>query len=104
MQLTPSQSGRKAMSTLARFTSGIRRTRQWWMTVMTAALCLLGQGAFAQADATAASLREKYQSLTQQLAQNQFQRPLYLESQELPSALNGNIYGVVNYPFAMVNA
>ncbi|WP_343669238.1 hypothetical protein [Paraburkholderia heleia] len=91
------------MSTLARFTSGIRRTRLWWMAAMTAALCLLGQGAFAQADASAASLREKYQSLTQQLAQNPFQRPLYLESQELPSALKGDIYGLVNFPFATVN-
>ncbi|MEM5398886.1 hypothetical protein [Paraburkholderia unamae] len=91
------------MSTLAQFTSGLRCSRRWWMAVMTAALCLLGQGAFAQADARATSLREKYQSLTQQLAQNQFQRPLYLESQESPSALKGDIYGVVNFPFTTVN-
>jgi hypothetical protein len=70
---------------------------------MTAVLCLLCQSAFAQADSRAASLREKYLSLTQQLAQNQFQRPLYLESQELPSALKGDIYGVLNFPFAKVS-
>jgi hypothetical protein len=92
------------MSTHAKSPAGNRRTRQWWMAVMTAMLCFLGQSVFSQADDGAASLRDKYQSLTQQLAQNQFERPLYLESQELPSALNGNIYGVVNYPFAMVNA
>ncbi|WP_375542245.1 hypothetical protein [Paraburkholderia sp. CNPSo 3274] len=73
------------------------------MAVITAALCFLVQSAFAQADDRATGLREKYQNLTQQLAQNQFQRPLYLESQELPSALKGDIYGVVNFPFAMVN-
>ncbi|MEM5310883.1 hypothetical protein [Paraburkholderia sp. JHI869] len=66
-------------------------------------LCFLGQSVFAQADDRAASLREKYQSLTQQLAENQFQRPLFLESQELPSALKGDIYGVVSFPFAKVS-
>src|SRR5579864_1724179 len=99
-----SQSRRSAMSTHANPPAGNRRPRQWWMAVMTAMLCFLSQSVFSQADDGAASLRDKYQSLTQQLAQNQFERPLYLESQELPSALNGNIYGVVNYPFAMVNA
>nr|WP_256701895.1 hypothetical protein [Burkholderia sp. SRS-W-2-2016] len=69
----------------------------------TAMFCLLFQSAFTHAQDRAASLREKYQSLTQQLAQNQFQRPLYLESVELPSALDGNIYGVLNHPFALVS-
>lgn len=91
------------MSRLAKSPAGNRRTREWWMAVMIAMLCFLGQSVFSQADDRAASLRDRYQSLTQQLAQNQFERPLYLESQELPSALSGNIYGVVNYPFAMVN-
>lgn len=78
--------------------------RQWLMATMLAVYCCLFQSAFAQSADTAASLRDKYQSLTQQLAHNQFQRPLYLESQELPSALKGDIYGVVNYPFAKVNS
>jgi hypothetical protein len=73
-----------------------------WIVVMTAVFCLLCQSAFAQASDEAAALRDKYQSLTQQLAHNQFQRPLYLESQELRSALKGDIYGVLNYPFATV--
>jgi hypothetical protein len=73
------------------------------MAPILAALCCLCQSAFGQAADNAASLRDKYQSLTQQLAHNQFQRPLYLESQELPSALKGDIYGVLNYPFATVN-
>ncbi|MCX4147882.1 hypothetical protein PQR70_28175 [Paraburkholderia madseniana] len=70
---------------------------------MLAVFCRLCQSAFAQSADNAASLRNRYRSLTQQLAHNQFQRPLHLESQELPSALKGDIYGVVNYPFATVN-
>jgi len=92
------------MSRLARSPAGNRRPRQWWMVVLAAAFCFLCQSAFAQADDRAAGLRDKYQSLTQELAQNPFHRPLYLESQELPSALKGDIYGVVDFPFAMVNS
>jgi hypothetical protein len=89
------------MSRLAK--SAASNRSQWLMAAMLAVLCCLCQSAFAQAAGNAASLRDKYQSLTQQLAHNQFQRPLYLESQELPSALKGDIYGVLNYPFATVN-
>jgi hypothetical protein len=91
------------VSRLAKSPAGNQRARRWRMAVMAAVFSFLCQYTFAQADNGAAILRDKYQSLTQQLAQNQFQRPLYLESQELPSALDGNIYGVVNYPFAVVN-
>jgi hypothetical protein len=72
------------------------------MVVMSTVFCFLCQSAFAQTDDSAAGLRDKYQSLTQQLANNPFHRPLHLESQELPSALKGDIYGVLNYPFAVV--
>ncbi|HEX3382770.1 MAG TPA: hypothetical protein VHU21_23635 [Paraburkholderia sp.] len=72
------------------------------MVVMTALFCFLCHSAFAQTDDSAARLRDKYQSLTQQLANNQFHRPLYLESQELPSSLKGDIYGVLNHPFEVV--
>ncbi|EEA03844.1 putative signal peptide protein [Burkholderia sp. H160] len=91
------------MSRLARSPAGNQRARRWWMVMMTTVLCFLCQSTFAQAEDSAARLRDKYQSLTQQLAYNQFRRPLYLESQELPSALKGDIYGVVNYPFALVS-
>lgn len=80
-----------------------RWMRPWRMVVMMVVFCFLCQSAFAQADGQAASLRSKYRSLTQQFAHNPFQRPLYLESKELPSALNGDIYGVVNYPFTTVD-
>ncbi|WP_433705008.1 hypothetical protein [Paraburkholderia sacchari] len=91
------------MSTHAQLPADNRRIQPWCMIVLTVVLCFLCLSAFAQADGRAASLRSKYQSLTQQLAHNPFQRPLYLESRELPSALNGEIYGVVNYPFKTVD-
>jgi hypothetical protein len=91
------------MGRLATLAAGNRRTLRWWFAALGAALCLLCQSSLAQAEDRAALLRDKYQSLTQQLAHNQFQRPLYLESVELPSALDGNIYGVLNHPFALVS-
>lgn len=91
------------MNRLVKAMAGSLCKRAWCTVVMTALFCFLGQSAFAQTDDRAANLREKYQSLTQQLAHNPFQRPLYLESQELPSALKGDIYGVVSFPFAVVS-
>ncbi|SOE98087.1 hypothetical protein SAMN05446635_6048 [Burkholderia sp. OK233] len=91
------------MGSPARSPAGNWSARQCLIATMLAVFCCLCQSAFAQSADNAASLRNRYQSLTQQLAHNQFQRPLYLESQELPSALKGDIYGVVNYPFATVN-
>jgi len=51
----------------------------------------------------ALALRDKYTSLTSQLKTNQFKRPLYLESSESPTSLKGDIYAVLDYPFASVN-
>ncbi|WP_408534781.1 hypothetical protein [Paraburkholderia fungorum] len=91
------------MGRLVRSPAGNQSARKWLMVAILAVFCCLCQSAFAQAADNAVSLRDKYQSLTQQLTHNQFQRPLYLESQELPSALKGEIYGVLNYPFTTVN-
>ena len=55
-------------------------------------------------DISAAPLRAKYAELSQQLMHNQFQRPLYLDSAESSHDLKGEIYAVVDYPFAAVNA
>jgi hypothetical protein len=66
-------------------------------------VCWLCHGLLALGADDASSLRDKYQSLAQQLEHNQFQRPLYLESAESPSALKGDIYAVVDYPFATVS-
>lgn len=53
---------------------------------------------------SAAMLRVKYAELDEQLSHNQFKRPLYLDSVESPSHLKGDIYALVAYPFATVNA
>ncbi|HYN55307.1 MAG TPA: hypothetical protein VES38_11460 [Methylotenera sp.] len=55
------------------------------------------------ADNSAKALRAKYTELTQELKNNQFKRPLYLISEESPNNLKGEIYAVVNHPFAKVN-
>ena len=49
-----------------------------------------------------AALRAKYASLQDALAHNPFQRPLVLESQESDDRLAGDIYAVVEHPFAQV--
>jgi len=49
-------------------------------------------------------LRAKYTELGKQLRNNQFQRALYLDSVESSTNLKGEIYAVVDYPFATVNA
>jgi hypothetical protein len=52
----------------------------------------------------ALALRTKFESLQQQLARNQFQRPLYLVSGDTPNSVTGDIYAVVNMSFATAGA
>lgn len=54
-------------------------------------------------DISAMALRAKYTELGKQLLNNQFQRALYLNSMESSHDLKGEIYAVVDYPFATVN-
>lgn len=46
-----------------------------------------------------ASLRAKYLALQDQLRDNQFRRPLYLQSSEGPAKVAGEIYALINSPF-----
>jgi hypothetical protein len=48
-------------------------------------------------------LREKHGSLGPVLVDNPFKGPLYLESKESPRTLQGDVYAVVDYPFASVS-
>ena len=50
----------------------------------------------------AASLKSRHAALRGELASNQFQRPLYLESNQTPGGLKGSIYALVEQPFAVV--
>lgn len=66
-------------------------------------LCMLAYASLAQAqDAT--SLQAKYTALHQQLSNNQFQRPLYLQSSEGSGELQGDVYAVMAQPYAVVGA
>jgi len=58
----------------------------------------------AKAENNAKALKAKYTELASQLNNNQFKRPLYLNSAETSDNLKGEIYAVVNHPFAKVNA
>ena len=71
------------------------------------ALLCAGVGIAHAGDADAnspGSLRAKYGALRDRLSHNQFQRPLYLDSSETPGGVTGDIYSLVDYPFATVGA
>ncbi|KVD96332.1 hypothetical protein WS63_32700 [Burkholderia stagnalis] len=51
----------------------------------------------------AAALRDRYGDLAEQLKRNPFHRPLYLESSEANSSVKGDIYAVMDYPYAVVS-
>ncbi|AOJ76943.1 hypothetical protein [Burkholderia ubonensis] len=78
-----------------------RRVRRAWAACI-AMLCV-GWSALSFGADGAAALLDRYHSLGEQLKHNAFHRPLYLESSEASSSLKGDIYAVVDYPFALVN-
>ena len=65
--------------------------------------------AWAQAPAPTASvdglaqLRAQHQALAGSLAHNDFGRPLALQSEEEPRRVSGDVYAVLDYPFATVS-
>lgn len=87
--------------TLHRHTAWLRPVTLLALMATMAGLCL-SPGSHAADDAQ--GLRDKYQSVAPQLADNPFHRPLVLESTETPTMLKGDIYSVVDYPFATVNS
>ncbi len=52
----------------------------------------------------AASLRAEYGALRERLDHNQFHAPLYLNSQQSAERFEGDVYGVIDHPFATVGA
>jgi hypothetical protein len=78
-----------------------------WAPARLFALALLCAGSglahAGEADASLpASLRAKYAALQDRLKQNQFQKPLTLDSSETQGGVMGDMYALVNYPFATV--
>jgi len=53
---------------------------------------------------SAGSLRAKYAELRDQFSNNQFQKPLYLDSSESPDGVTGNVYALIDHPFATAAA
>jgi len=69
------------------------------------AACLALSAAFLPAAASAqdgAALRARHASLQDKFANNQFGRPLVLESVETSGDLKGDVYAVVDHPFPML--
>jgi hypothetical protein len=74
-----------------------------------AALLCMGAGAARADDAgtnsgPAATLSATYAALKDELSHNQFNRPLHLDSSEGPDGVRGEIFAIVNYPFATAGA
>jgi len=63
--------------------------------------CSLVAAPLAQAQ-DAAALRSRHVALADALSHNAFQRPLVLESSEPPGNLQGDVYALVEQPFAVV--
>lgn len=53
---------------------------------------------------TAGTLHAKYAELRGQLSNNQFGKPIYLESAELPDGVSGDIYALIDHPVAIAAA
>ena len=64
------------------------------------ALCARAAAPWAAAGQPAAELQARYLSLQEQLSHNAFQRPLFLDSTETADALKGDIYAVLDHPYA----
>jgi hypothetical protein len=66
--------------------------------------CLLGLAALnASAYSGPGDLRSKYGELREQLRNNNFQRPLHIDSSENGDTLNGDVYAVLDHSFAAVS-
>lgn len=73
--------------------------------VLFACIACVGLAPAAVADTnSAASLRARYTALATQSGPSQFQRPLYLDSVESSRSLKGDIFALVDYPFASVSS
>src|SRR5258706_2327110 len=79
---------------------GFRRALRWCAAAL-AGLSIAGSG-FASPPADA--LRNKQAALSEQLAHNAFERPLHLEPTQSSGGLKGDVYAIVEHPFATLDA
>ena len=76
-------------------------------TLLALALLCAGAGLAHADDADAnspESLRSRFAVLQDSLGHNEFHRPLALDSSETPDGVKGDMYALVDYPFATVSA
>ena len=75
------------------------------LALLAGAMAWAGVALAEPADAGASAvLKAKYEELRAKLEQNAFGRPLYLVSSEGSRELRGDVYAIVDYPFAKVSA
>jgi hypothetical protein len=74
-----------------------------FLTAAGAAVAAVAQGD-AAAGTGAAAMRARYEAIKPNLEQNQFGKPVFLESQDSGKDLHGEVYGVVEHPFDRVSA
>jgi len=72
------------------------------LAILLAACASFAWAAPADSD-SAAGLRAKYDEFQDKLAHNAYGRPLHLVSREGSNELRGDVYGIVNHPFARVD-
>lgn len=77
----------------------ITELARWMAGVGTAGLLALGTVA---AHADAGSLRSRYDELKPQLQSNSYGRPMVIQSAEGSNQLQGDVYAVLDYPYAKV--
>ncbi|MDI1275368.1 hypothetical protein [Polaromonas sp.] len=84
-------------------TQARKRSFSWQAAAgLIAATAFAGSAMAGSSDSSAAVLQARYTALAPQLARNEFQRPLVIESTEAANAVSGNAYAVINYPFSAV--
>ncbi|CAN5833548.1 hypothetical protein BH11PSE12_BH11PSE12_00370 [soil metagenome] len=82
----------------------LRKEKKLLLASLVSVCCVAMAQSEPAAGDTVQSMRDKYSAITPQLKQNQFSRPLVLESEEAESQLRGDVYAVVDYPLSVVNA
>lgn len=80
------------------------RRGAWMRALLCASALLLPMVAGATPSAPAAALHRRHAELKDDLARNDFQRPLHLVSTETKGSTRGDVYVVVQHPFARVVA
>jgi hypothetical protein len=88
------------------FTLAFKARSLQWITIVVLVCGVWftsGKSFAAESGMAVEPLRARYTELSKQLRHNQFQRALYLDSSQSLTDLKGEIYAVVDYPFATVN-